>query len=515
MPVSRKAPTGHWELEWRDLQIGVVKLLLRFELTPEGNYNIRSVNNLIFTTAGVRASPTGGGLGLVQFFDLEAHKLEDGVVYLSGRISSIPHRIATGNGLFEFEAEVRGQKLEGRAFRVIDELRGYTAASFTGRPRAGNAPLRDYKTLAGQIKGALQGAFFDPSRLATGGFAGLFAGRGPSANALDDLDFQALYFIGSQDTSSYPIFVMSTQEVEELGDDLPAYEGLRPVEQFPGGIVLVRPMDLTSPVFAEELATAMAGQPRGLILDLRYPLRQTLAWRNLANLLYGEPKRLGAAFGQGWFAPSGRRVQRDREPNVGDVRGARTFAGEDFRAFASGVAQSGAVALEAAPAGPAFAGPVFVLVDGDTEGFGRLLAFELRGRPGVKLYGDRSRRAASYVMGNAPLGQGLSLTLPVGVLVTTGGVAINEAELRPDVTRDRRTVPLRLAGKKAPQKGAPAGGLQLADGRDQLIEQAREDLLKLLDPPAAEPPAPPVDKPATPPADLPATPTGGREAPAD
>lgn len=108
----------------------------------------------------------------------------------------------------EFEAVVRDKQIEGKLFHIVDDLRCYLYATFTGAPVSSRTALRDYRALAGKIRPALQANFFRPSALTSGGILGFLAGRGPSAQALDDFDFFFLYFMASTDTDNFPIGII-------------------------------------------------------------------------------------------------------------------------------------------------------------------------------------------------------------------------------------------------------------------------------------------------------------------
>jgi hypothetical protein len=316
---------------------------------------------------------------------------------------------------------------EGISGRWTGAGLGCTSGSFTlarrGPGQGRETPLEDYPTLFDAFFAAVEEAFVFPERLADEDFrAERDAARERAAGVVDDFEFVGLVARLCAPVAPSLVCLRAAERPDDATVEL----------AWAGDVALVRCGPMRAGVEEIDAAFQAAAGARALVLDLRGAVGYDLTPGRIFAYLAPRAEPLGYMLGRG-RADSGPLSDEERD-RLTVLTGVYSYA-----LYRQGLALTGAVGGAVAPLEEgAFAGPVAVLIDGNTRAGFEPVADHLRRSGRVTLVGAPTAGASVDAdvipLKNAAGGRtGWTAIVPAATWVSWDGRWMERTPVEPDV----------------------------------------------------------------------------------
>lgn len=323
---------------------------------------------------------------------------------------------------------------------------GLGIAMLAGFPaRAENQPALpppDFPALAASIRGAFDEHLFDPVLIESGQCDAFFRRLDDiAALAVDENSFEREF------KTAAALLPFSHVELKrspvELAQLLTGLDQMRvgpKAVQFSisDGIATLRVRTMMGLDTIDAIEAAYAGiaqqEPRALIVDLRGNSGGAFAIIPLIEHLISTPVDAGWFFGRAW------RNQHREPPTVSDALAVQPWTGKSLLEFWQAVTSEPVVRIQFRPRAVTYAGPVFVLIDGQSASATEIAIAALKTAGRVTVIGEPT---AGRVLSQLPqdVGQGYKLSLPVGDYISASLGRLEGRGITPDVTCPSREAP--------------------------------------------------------------------------
>lgn len=360
------------------------------------------------TIVGVSSSTAAAAVRAMTI-DEEAQRW-DGRAMLTLQLRSQRDGAYRGRALTPFGAsdvvlQVEQGTLSGRI--ASGPLAGPLAGAVYG---GGDAPLRDYSAILAAVDQMLPAALFDPRMVQGDTYRAYRRDLGAvAALTRDDLDFVLASDLGwSERTFSH--FGLARRSTSQIVAEVDASEEA-PVElAFDDGVAIFRVNTFLGQNAVEQIKAGFreidAADPIALIVDLRGTPGGSLAAKTLIEGLISQPMDMG------WFTANAWWRAHDAAPTAQEIASQPVSDFSDPQAAFRTLMSEGLLRVEVRPAEHVYAGPVFVLIDGETASVAELAAATLGGSGRAVLIGERTA-GELLTADTLPLPEGFALMTPL------------------------------------------------------------------------------------------------------
>lgn len=353
--------------------------------------------------------------------------------HFGGRLAGLEATFDRGYQNLEFDlhdGEIAGRVTGNGAFS--GSLRGSAHAAYI-------APYRDYRAIAARLNELMREKLFDPRLLDDAGSQlGFEILRRTGEGSRDDFDFILGHAFGA------PRLPFSHFEILRPEGGLPALlerranrgAGGHEVElSFRRGVAVLKVDSFVGERIGrqiEESFAAIAAQsPSALIIDLRENSGGSLAGAALANHLIPQGRTIGAFVTGQWY------LGHDSAPTESEIAAAPVWQGRSLEDFYAGLDEHALMRVVAEPAETIFAGPVYVLLSGQSGSMTELVAAALADEANVTLVGENTA-GAMLSSRFFDLGDGYAVRIPIADYYTVSGVRIEGVGVAVDIAVEPR-----------------------------------------------------------------------------
>jgi hypothetical protein len=323
--------------------------------------------------------------------------------------------------------------------RITGELRrdslGVVVGTIDGVPHSGARPLRDYRAVAGRIRGEVERRIYDPHLVTNDEWRGFFARLDERmASARDDLEALAAFYslrpriaMTHFDLTRNPALAATPQDSLILAASGNPRSLVSLSVPAPGVAVLrIRRFDAVSAAVDAAFARIDSIGPHTLVIDIRGNPGGDVSSLSAATHLLRDSAIVGVFLSRKWYQSNRRpptRAELGTLPRLSDPKASTLIYG---------VREHGAMVGVAPPQEPRYAGRVYLLLDRRSGSASEPLAHFLKVNQLATLVGERSAGGMLSALPFA-LDEGFVAVIPEADYYTADGQRLEGAGVAPHV----------------------------------------------------------------------------------
>lgn len=424
--VNKPMPriTGDWVVTLASKDTGIIKVPMHFAQDSSGEFSGQSRKGVLLSSLGLRRAVMA--------------RLFGGESFAGGALVNMRRgRIRTEQGVWVIEADLlfagmgsyrfRGELSQSEFVGVAGNGQNPQIVSLAAARREGEADIRDFRTLASEIREAAHSRWYRPELLKDRVWSVFFADLERRFAQTTD-DAQALLHFNQAarrlGVSHFALVGPAADMPVVSAGTKPAVEVSFPVAAV--ALLRIRHFNATSLAIRRAFEEIRASGVTQLIVDLRDNPGGDLSSMTVAAHLLETERSSGVFVGAGWWA------QHEAAPDPSQVAGLPVLDKPDQDRFFELLASAGAFATRVVPMQPVFQGRVLVLTSKRTASAAEPLVDLLKNSGRATVIGETTagRMLSSE---RVPLASGLELILPTADYFSAQGRRIEGQGVRPDV----------------------------------------------------------------------------------
>ncbi len=423
IPLKSEPLHGHWSLDFRHNDIGLVRTFMQFE-TDGSRFEAYTRKNADRDILGgwtsflgrtfTKSFKKGSLLRVVN----GSYTTENDTLKLAGILTS-----AMGN--YHFRGFVAGDRL----YAVLTNGRGEKRGAMSGVRKKYVGPLEDYPALFRASQELTADKIFDKEILQTKAWKKYVNDMGKvTTRVQDDLEmvFASFYYTGKLPVSHYALLKTDDSEKEAALPDTSHYVFLEE-KTAQTAYLKITSFGGTAAEMDSIFRIIIQKNYQNLVVDLRNNTGGSVAaGMSFATSVADSTFYGGVFLTQKWFN------QHKKPPGVESYPAYPHFTAANFDLIIEGIHQTDVLCLKVIPKPLVYNGKLFILTNGKTASTCEPLVYGLQQRKRALIIGEKT--AGVMLNGEKfPLGKGFSMYIPTADYYTSDGFRIDQKGVKPDI----------------------------------------------------------------------------------